>query len=153
MDINMIVVSGNIAKSPTSTRSDDVLYVNFSLAVNIGSKESPKTSWYSMSASGKNAELILNHANVGDKLFITGKPGTDTYLGRDKQIISVQKVWVEKFEFCCAKFMENESHKNSSLTEAPLNSNKQTQDTENKTNITTEAKDLVDQLNILSIPR
>lgn len=99
MDINIITVSGNVGKAPTSIKRDDVLYANFSLAVNVGAKDAPKTLWYSISASGKTAEVILNHVNTGDKLFITGKPSVDTYLGKDKQIIGVQKIWIEKFEF------------------------------------------------------
>lgn len=99
MDINIITVSGNVGKTPTSIKRDEILYANFSLAVNIGNKDAPKALWYSISASGKTAEVILNHVNAGDKLFITGKPSVDTYLGKDKQIIGVQKIWIEKFEF------------------------------------------------------
>lgn len=103
----MIVVSGNAVKSPTSTKNGGVLYANFSLAVDIGTKEAPKTCWYSISASGKNAELILNNINPGDKLFITGSPSVDIYLGKDKQVVGVQKIWLEKFEFCAVKPSEN----------------------------------------------
>lgn len=103
MDINMITVSGNVAKSPTSTKNGDVLYANFSLTVNVGTHEAPKTIWYSVSASGKNAEIILNHVNPGDKLFIIGKPSVDIYLGKDKQVVGVQKIWLERFEYGSSK--------------------------------------------------
>lgn len=108
MDINMVTVSGNVGKAPTSIKKDGVLYANFSLAVNLGTKDAPKTLWYSVSASGKTAETILNHVNVGDKLFITGKPSVDTYLGKDKQIKGVQKIWIEKFICICSNVIENE---------------------------------------------
>lgn len=107
MDINTITVSGNVGKSPTSIKNDDVLYANFSLAVNVGTKDSPKTLWYSITASGKTAEVVLNHVKAGDKLFITGTPSVDTYLGKDKQIIGVQKIWIKKFQFGGSNTLEN----------------------------------------------
>lgn len=106
----MIVVSGFVGKAPTSTKNGDVLYANFPLVINVGSKELPKTQWYGVSAAGKTAEVILNHVNVGDKLFITGRPSIDMYLGKDKQIIGVQKIWLEKFDFGSAKNIEDENH-------------------------------------------
>lgn len=99
MDINIITVSGTVDKAPTSAKHADVLYVNFSLAVN-GNNTLVKPWYYTISASGKNAESILNNVNVGDKLFIVGRPSVDTYMAKDKQIIAIQKVWIEKFEFC-----------------------------------------------------
>lgn len=100
MDINIITVSGIVDKAPTSTKVSDVIYVNFTLAVNVNNSHSNNTLYYAISASGKNAETILNSVNLGDKLFIIGKPSVDTYVGKDKQIIGTQKVWIEKFEFC-----------------------------------------------------
>ena len=99
MNINIITVSGTIDKSPTSTVVAETLYVNFDLAVNT-SHSNIGTQYYAISASGKNAEAILNSVNVGDKLIIVGKPSVDTYMKRDKQVVAVQKVWVEKFELC-----------------------------------------------------
>lgn len=95
----MITVSGNVVKPPTSMKTDDVLYANFNLVVNVGNVEIPKITWYAISASGKNAEAVLNMVNEGDKLFIIGKPSVDIYLGKEKQVVAVQKIWLEKFEF------------------------------------------------------
>lgn len=100
MDINIITVSGTVDKVPTSTKASGVLYVNFTLAVSSSNSTSNNIQYYAISASGKNAETILNSVNHGDKLFIIGKPSVDTYVGKDKQIIGTQKVWIEKFEFC-----------------------------------------------------
>ncbi len=101
MDINMIMVSGCVSKSPTSIKMYDVLYANFSLEVNVGSLTNPKTLCYLVSSSGKIAEMVLNEVNIGDKLFITGKPSVDTYMNKDKQIVGLQKIWIEKIEFAC----------------------------------------------------
>lgn len=103
MDINIVTVSGIVDKAPTSTKNiTGTLYVSFPLAVstNTGSINTKQAQHYAINASGKNAEAILNNVNVGDKLFIIGKPSVDTYMAKDKQIIAIQKVWVEKFEFC-----------------------------------------------------
>lgn len=103
MNINIITVAGIVDKAPTSTKNADALYVNFSLAVNSNNNH---TQYYAISASSKNAEAILNNVNAGDKLFIIGKPSVDTYMSKDKQIIAIQKVWLEKFEFCSGSNVE-----------------------------------------------
>lgn len=98
MNINLITVSGIVDKNPTSNIVSGVLYINFELVVNSSTHAGATPQYYAISASGKNAETILNSVNSGDTLFIMGRPSVDTYMKKDKQVVAVQKVWIDKFE-------------------------------------------------------
>jgi len=55
---------------------------NFSLAVDIGTKDVPKTMWIECAVFGKRAETLHPYLTKGTKLTVSGRVALDEYTSR-----------------------------------------------------------------------
>lgn len=99
-----LIVTGNLGKDPDK-KIDGTgnMFVTFSIAVAVGTKDNPKTDWVDVSCNGKLAELAGNYLAKGSKVLITGFPTVHSYINKDNNAIGVLKVYADNIEFLSAK--------------------------------------------------
>lgn len=57
--------------------------LNFSVAVDIGTRDNPKTQWVECAIFGKRAQSLERWLTKGVKVTVSGRVSLDTFKGRD----------------------------------------------------------------------
>jgi single-strand DNA-binding protein len=81
--MNLGIFGGRLGKDAElnhRTTGDPVL--NFSLAVDIGTKQEPKTMWIECALWGKRGEALHQYLLKGTKVTVTGRISLDEYTSR-----------------------------------------------------------------------
>ena len=74
-----VTIIGNLGRNPeTRINANKTFIANFSIAVNNQRKaatgeQEKKTDWYNITATGKQAQILAEHARKGDPLLVEGK--------------------------------------------------------------------------------
>ena len=107
MNINKIVLTGNLTKDPDVkyTQSGKAVAM-FSIAVNDGFGDNQKTYYPNIVVWGKTAETVGNNLVKGSKVGVVGKLTTRSYDNSAGQKVYVTEVVADMYggiEFLCSK--------------------------------------------------
>lgn len=72
LDMAHVVITGHLGKDPETRQAGSSTVVEFSLAVNDGTKEKPHTSWFSVQAWNKAGELAATYLRKGHQATVIG---------------------------------------------------------------------------------
>ena len=81
--MNLGIFGGRLGKDAELNRrttGDPVL--NFSLAVDVGTKQEPKTMWIECALWGKRGEALQQYLTKGMKVTVTGRISLDEYTSK-----------------------------------------------------------------------
>lgn len=81
--MNLGIFGGRLGKDAELNRrpgGDPVL--NFSMAVDIGTKQEPRTMWIECALWGKRGEALQSYLVKGTKVTVTGRVSLDEYTSR-----------------------------------------------------------------------
>jgi single-strand DNA-binding protein len=81
--MNLGIFGGRLGKDAelnSRTTGDPVL--NFSLAVDVGTKQAPKTMWVECALWGKRGEALQQYLVKGTKVTVTGRISLDEYTSK-----------------------------------------------------------------------
>lgn len=98
-----IIVTGNVGQNPELIKTDNYEFVKFSLAVNCGTKDNPKTDWLSVTCNNKLMDIILKYVTKGTKLLIEGSPTANAYINDKKEAIGTISVNLYTMEILSSK--------------------------------------------------
>jgi single-strand DNA-binding protein len=81
--MNLGIFSGRLGKdAELGRRNAGDAVLNFSLAVDIGTKQEPKTMWVECALWGKRGEALQQYLVKGMKVTVTGRVSLDEYTSK-----------------------------------------------------------------------
>ena len=121
MNINKIVLTGNLTKDPDVkyTQSGKAVAM-FSIAVNDGFGDNQKTYYPNIVVWGKTAETVGNNLVKGSKVGVVGKLTTRSYDNSAGQKVYVTEVVADMYggiEFLCSKKQGGSQSNETDMTE------------------------------------
>jgi single-strand DNA-binding protein len=99
-----VTIIGNLGRNPeTRINANNTFIANFSIAVNhqrrSGGSEVKQTDWYNITATGRQAEVLAEHARKGDPLLVEGKQTVNPWTDREGNARVSVDVLVQDFRF------------------------------------------------------
>jgi single-strand DNA-binding protein len=100
-----VTIIGNLGRDPeTRINANNTFIANFSIAVNNQRKTATgeqvkKTDWYNITATGKQAQVLAEHARKGDPLLVEGKQTFNPWTDREGNSRVSVDVLVQDFRF------------------------------------------------------
>ena len=99
-----VTIIGNLGRNPeTRINANNTFIANFSIAVNHQRKtatgEVKQTDWYNITATGKQAQVLAEHARKGDPLLVEGKQTVNPWIDREGNARVSVDVLVQDFRF------------------------------------------------------
>lgn len=105
-----IFVTGHVGRDPeTRYAPSGESFVTFSLAVNSGTKASPRTDWMEVSCNGKLAEVVQAYVQKGAKLLIEGSPSVNAYVNKEGKPVGTLRIAAGSIEFLSSKSDDEDS--------------------------------------------
>ena len=99
-----IFFNGNVGRNPeTRYAQDGKSFVTFSVAVNAGTKDNPKTDWYEVSCNGRTAEVVTQYVKAGTKVLVEGTPSVSAWVNKEGQAVGSQRVAASNVEMLSSK--------------------------------------------------
>lgn len=94
-----LTITGNLGRDP-ELRDDQSggQYAAFSVAVNVGSRQNPRTDWIEVNCNGKLAEVMANYAKKGAKVLVDGFPVVNAYINKDNEPVGTLKLYANHIE-------------------------------------------------------
>ncbi len=94
-----LTITGNLGRDP-ELRDDQTgtQYAQFSVAVNTGSRQNPRTDWVEVSCNGRLAEVIVNYAKKGAKVLVDGYPTVTAYINKNNEPVGTLKLYANNIE-------------------------------------------------------
>jgi single-strand DNA-binding protein len=106
-----MIITGNAGRNPELRAGQNgEEFVIFSVAVAVGTKQSPKTDWIDVTCNGKLAEIAHNYIKKGTKLLIEGFPSANCYIDRDNKPVASLKIYANFIELLGKKEEEQLSN-------------------------------------------
>jgi single-strand DNA-binding protein len=95
-----IIVTGNLGRDP-ERRSDQNgnAFATFSIAVSVGTKQTPKTDWVDISCGGKLVDVVCTYLKKGNKVLVAGFPTVNAYINKDNVAVGILRVYADDIEF------------------------------------------------------
>jgi len=95
-----VIITGNVGRDP-ERRADQSgnPFATFSVAVSVGSKQSPKTDWVDVSCGGKLADIVCTYLKKGTKVLVSGFPSVNAYINKDNVAVGTLRVYADDVEF------------------------------------------------------
>ncbi len=100
-----VTIIGNLGRNPeTRINANKTFIANFSIAVNNQRKaatgeQEKKTDWYNITATGKQAQILAEHARKGDPLLVEGKQTFSEWTDREGNQRKSVDLLVQDFRF------------------------------------------------------
>jgi len=100
-----VTIIGNLGRNPeTRINANKTFIANFSIAVNNQRKaatgeQEKKTDWYNITATGKQAQILAEHARKGDPLLVEGKQTFSEWTDREGNQRKSVDILVQDFRF------------------------------------------------------
>ena len=84
MSYQVVVIQGNLGRDPETryTPSGDAI-CNFSVAVSEKYKEQERTTWFRVTAFGKQAEICAKYLAKGSSVLVQGRIHDDKYTSKE----------------------------------------------------------------------
>ena len=99
-----LFIIGNVGKDPESLLDkNNNQYTAFSVAVNSGTKENPRTDWIEVSCSFRLAEIAKLYVKKGMRIFVEGNPIFSAYMNKDNQPLHSVRIFANNIEFLSNK--------------------------------------------------
>ncbi len=99
-----IIVTGNLGRDPERrTDQSGNQFATFSVAVSVGTKQSPKTDWVDVSCGGKLVDLVCTYLKKGSKVLVTGFPTVNSYINKENLAVGTLRVYADDIEFLSPK--------------------------------------------------
>lgn len=96
----MCIIHGNIGKSPKVSKfGEDRTRASFSVAVSNNSKTNPVTSWLSVVAWDKQAELVEKYFTQGQSVLLETSPSTREYTTENNEKRTLTEFRLNKIIF------------------------------------------------------
>jgi single-stranded DNA-binding protein len=86
MSYEQITIAGNIGSVEIQTSKSQNRYLRMSVAVNKGSGEKKKTTWYSVLLFGKmveNIDTLVSIFTPGRLVIVAGRPQVEAFIKKD----------------------------------------------------------------------
>lgn len=81
--MNLGIFGGRLGKdAELNRRTTGEPVLNFSLAVDVGTKQEPRTMWIECALWGKRGEALQPYLTKGTKVTVTGRVSLDEYTSR-----------------------------------------------------------------------
>lgn len=80
LDMAQVTIIGRLGKDPAQRQAGSSVVVDFSIAVNDGTKDKPHTSWFRCQAWEKNGEQVMTYLHKGDQAGVTGDIKEETWV-------------------------------------------------------------------------
>lgn len=94
-----LIITGNVGADPElRIDSSGNQFSTFSVAVSVGTKQTPKTDWVNILANNKFAEIAMTYIKKGHKVLIEGFPTTTAYTNTANQAKSSLNLYVHHLE-------------------------------------------------------
>jgi single-strand DNA-binding protein len=94
-----LTITGNIGRDPELRLDQNgVHFATFSVAVSVGSKQSPKTDWVEVSCNGRLAEIVTSYARKGSRVLVDGYPNVTAYINKDNQPVGNLRLFAHSIE-------------------------------------------------------
>ncbi len=97
--VKRMTITGNLAHDPIM-RKDKLgqEFVTFSVGINVGSRQHPRTDWVEISCNGKLAGIVIAHAKKGNKVLVDGFPQVYAYTNTDNTSVAIQRIYAHEVE-------------------------------------------------------
>lgn len=103
------ICMGNLTRNPeTRMTSQGMMVTEFSVAVNIGTKDKPDTFFAEIIAFGKLAEQVSTYLRKGNQAFVVGKLKEDRWTDAQGQKKSRIRVYADTVRF--PSYSKEEQH-------------------------------------------
>jgi single-strand DNA-binding protein len=97
--MNLGIFGGRLGKdAELNRRTTGEPVLNFSLAVDVGTKQDPKTMWIECALWGKRGEALQQYLIKGTKVTVTGRVSLDEYTARDGAKRTAMRVTVNEID-------------------------------------------------------
>lgn len=97
--MNLGIFGGRLGKdAELNRRTTGEPVLNFSLAVDIGTRQEPKTMWIECALWGKRGEALQQYLIKGTKVTVTGRVSLDEYTARDGAKRTAMRVTVNEID-------------------------------------------------------
>lgn len=103
-DVNVVVLGGWIGSDPNVNQNQCCF---FSLANNTGYGNKRNTLWVEVKSFGKTAEFVRKWLRKGDKVTVTGKISTDTWMTFNGERKCAIEVFANEISVEYCKQMQN----------------------------------------------
>ncbi len=105
-----IIITGNVGRDP-EVRSDQsgAAFATFSVGVNVGNKQNPKTDWVDISCSGKLVDIARNYVRKGSKILIEGFPSVSAYMNKENKPAASLRIYANVLELLSKREDETDS--------------------------------------------
>jgi single-strand DNA-binding protein len=98
--MNIAIFTGRLGKDATLNRiSSGDPVCNFSVAVDVGTKQNPQTLWVECAVYGKRSESLHQYLTKGKEVTVHGRVTLDTFTSRDGTPKSGMKLNVNEINF------------------------------------------------------
>lgn len=108
--MNKIIIKGRLGRDPELKYSKDLAIATASVAVSKPGKDAG-ADWFSVTAFGKQAELLEKWWHKGDEIIVVGRMQSREYTGRDGVKKTAWEVIASELEFCGKKEAKPEPKK------------------------------------------
>lgn len=89
-----LTITGNIVADAKAHQAQDNQFVTFTVAINVGTKESPKTDWVDVICNKDEiVNQALEQATKGSFVKIEGFPTVSAYIDKDGKPQAQQKLY------------------------------------------------------------
>ena len=76
-----ITITGNVGRDPeVRANQNGEYFATFSVAVNVGTKDKPRTDWVDIVCNGKKVDFAKQYIKKGGKVLVEGFPSAYGYL-------------------------------------------------------------------------
>jgi len=94
-----MIITGNVGRDP-ELRADQNgnQFATFSVGVNVGTKDAPKTDWVDISCNGKLADVTKLYVKKGTKVLIEGYPTANAYMNKENKPVASLRLFANNLE-------------------------------------------------------
>ncbi len=110
--VNRVTLVGNVGETPRVTeREGEAFVANFPLATNEfyrnkEGEEVSKTEWHRIVVWNKAADIVKQHVNKGDALYVEGKISTNSWEDKDGNMHYSTEIICDSFLFLSPRNVE-----------------------------------------------
>lgn len=119
-----LVLIGNVGQDPEYSFNERTgeTYINFSVAVTSGKDDKKRTEWYSCTAKADSnaAKFCSDYVRSGDKVYIEGYPTINSYMNKERQIVSNISCWINQINIVASKKPPTNTNNNTEEVHAVL---------------------------------
>lgn len=103
-----IIITGFVGQDPQGRHAPSGEYfVTFTVAVNVGTKQNPRTDWVEVACNGKLAEIAQTYLKKGTRVLVEGFPNAAAYINKEGKPVATLKITAKMLEILSSKDSDN----------------------------------------------